>query len=36
MEVYYMKHLKNNKKLQPSIPFVVYACDKEWTRENTL
>jgi predicted transposase/invertase (TIGR01784 family) len=30
------KRLTKNKKLQPIIPFVVYANDKEWTRENTL
>jgi len=30
------KKLTKNKKLQPIIPFVVYANDKEWTRENTL
>jgi predicted transposase/invertase (TIGR01784 family) len=30
------KRLTKNKKLQPIIPFVVYANDREWTRENTL
>lgn len=30
------KKLSKNKKLQPIIPFVFYANDKEWTRENTL
>jgi len=30
------KRLTKNKKLQPIIPFVVYASEKEWTRGNTL
>jgi len=30
------KRLTKNKKLQPIIPFVVYANNKEWTRDNTL
>lgn len=30
------KRLTENKKLQPIIPFVVYASEKEWTRGNTL